>query len=216
MCFLCTLLSNVSVSIQEIGQRLRFIKQEVLLWTEFFLLLQSPFKTLSYVFNIRSNFKIYNSNCLPFLISQALDLSWFAYLDFACQILSLSFFRIGFKIYHLLRGDFICLFNFLLLFYDSCPNFPLLLSPTLGPPTPHSQSPPFYPCPWVIYTCSLMRPFPFFPPLSLTLLPSGPCQSVPRFHASAFLLLVCLFCWLGSTYRWDHMVFVFHHLAYFT
>ena len=23
------------------------------------------------------------------------------------------------------------------------------------------------------------------------------------------LVTVCLFCWLGSTYRWDHMVFVF-------
>ena len=30
--------------------------------------------------------------------------------------------------------------------------------------------------PWVIYTCSSTRPFPFFPPLSPSPLPSGPSQ----------------------------------------
>ena len=49
------------------------------------------------------------------------------------------------------------------------------------------------------------------PPLS-----SGGCQSVLYFHASGSMLLIYLFCSLGSTYRWDLMVFVFHCLVYFT
>ena len=57
---------------------------------------------------------------------------------------------------------------------------------------------------------------PFFPPLSSSLHPSGHCQFVLYFHVSGSILLICLFCGLGSTYRWDHMVFVFHCLAYFT
>ena len=46
--------------------------------------------------------------------------------------------------------------------------------------------------------------------------PSGYCQFALYFNVTGYILLACLFCWLGSTYRWDHMVFVFHHLAYFT
>ena len=45
---------------------------------------------------------------------------------------------------------------------------------------------------------------------------SGYCQFVLYFHVSGSVLLSCLFCWLGSTYRWNHTVFVFHCLAYFT
>ena len=33
------------------------------------------------------------------------------------------------------------------------------------------------------------------------------------FHDSGSILLTSLFC-LGSTYRWDHMVFVFHQLTF--
>ena len=36
----------------------------------------------------------------------------------------------------------------------------------------HSQSPSRCPCPWVIHTCSLTNPFPFFPPLYSSPLPS--------------------------------------------
>ena len=46
--------------------------------------------------------------------------------------------------------------------------------------------------------------------------PSGYCRSVPCFHGSSSILFVCLFCWLGSSYRWNLMVFVPHLLAYFT
>ena len=56
----------------------------------------------------------------------------------------------------------------------------------------HSQSSLSCPCPhpWVIYTCSLTRPSPFLPPLSPAL-HSGHCQSVPCFHASCSILLIC-------------------------
>ena len=58
-------------------------------------------------------------------------------------------------------------------------------------------------------------PCPFIPLLSLPPCP-GSCQFVLYFNVSDYILLTCLFCSLGSTYRWDHIVFVFHHLAYFT
>ena len=54
-----------------------------------------------------------------------------------------------------------------------------------------------------------------FPVMSLPL-PSGHCQFVLYFNVSGYILPACLFCWLGSTYRWDYRVFVFHCLAYFT
>ena len=88
-----------------------------------------------------------------------------------------------------------------------CPTYPLLA---------HSQSPLCFPCWWVTYTCFLTRLFPFFPHLTSSNLPSGCCQSVPCFHAPGSILLICLFCLLGSSYRWDHMVFFFHQLAYLT
>ena len=98
---------------------------------------------------------------------------------------------------------------FLLLFYYSCPNFSpfALLCPAYSPS--HSQSPHCCPCPWVIHTCSLTSSFLFFPPLCPFRFPSDHCQCVPCFYASGSILLVRLFCWLDSTYKWDHMVFVF-------
>ena len=75
-----------------------------------------------------------------------------------------------------------------MLFYYSCPNYPPLLSHAL--PTSSCQYPPCCPCPWVIYTCSLTRPFPFFPALFPSLLPSGPCQFVPCFHASGSINVI--------------------------
>ena len=57
-------------------------------------------------------------------------------------------------------------------------------------------------------------PFPYFAPLSLSLLPSSYCHFV-HFNFSGCILLACLFWWLDSTYRWDHMVLAFHCLAYF-
>ena len=53
--------------------------------------------------------------------------------------------------------------------------------------------------------------FPCYPP------PPSPLITVSLFFVQCvWLYFACFFCWLGSTYRWDHMVFVFHYLAYFT
>ena len=100
-----------------------------------------------------------------------------------------------------------------MLFKCSCPHFPT----TTYFPLPHaSRLPPsilpssgfvhgsFIHVPW--------WPFPFFPPLSPSPLPSGYCHFVLYFNVSGCILLAC---WLGSTYRWDHMVSVFHCLSYF-
>ena len=57
---------------------------------------------------------------------------------------------------------FVLFLKFLLLFSYSCPHFPLLLFPVLLTRTSHIQ-PPTCLCPWVLYTCSLTWPFPFFP-----------------------------------------------------
>ena len=107
---------------------------------------------------------------------------------------------------------FFLLFLFILLQLSHFPPFVLLHPAHLRS---HSPSPHHCPGPWVIHTCSLTSPFPFFPPLPSSALPSGHCQSAPCFYASGSILLIS-FCSLGSSYMVDHMVFVFHHLAYFT
>ena len=56
--------------------------------------------------------------------------------------------------------------------------------PSCSPPTtPHSlsQSLPCCPLPWVLYTCSLTRPFPFFPMLPLSPSPLVTGHFVPYF-----------------------------------
>ena len=110
-----------------------------------------------------------------------------------------------------------CLFV-LVLFNYSCPHFPLWLLSCLSyspPHLPHS----ILPHPVVFVHASIIHvPWPFlvFNLLSSSPLPSGYYQFVLYFNVSGYILLTCLFCWLGSTYRWDHMIFVFHCLAYFT
>ena len=88
------------------------------------------------------------------------------------------------------KGFFPHLKVFGLLYLSQFPPHLLLLSPA------HlchskSQSPSCCPCPWVIYTCSLTRPFPIFTPVSPSLLPSGPCQSVLCFHGCGSISLIC-------------------------
>ena len=84
----------------------------------------------------------------------------------------------------------------------------------------HTHLPPltFSPCGFVHgpSICALFWPFPFFLMLFFSSLPSGYGQFVLNFRDSGYISLACLFCYLGSTYRWDHMVFVFHNLACFT
>ena len=83
-----------------------------------------------------------------------------------------------------------------------------LLHPDI--PCSHSQSPHCYPYSWVIHTCSLTSPFPFFPPLS-----PSPLATVSPFHISCSDLLSSSFCSLDSSYKWDQMVFAFYQLAYY-
>ena len=107
------------------------------------------------------------------------------------------------------------LFFFIVVQWHLSP-FPPITLPcsTHHPHLPHSVLPlPHCLCPWILYRCSLTWPLPFFPVIPL---PSGYCQFVLYFHVSVYILRACLFCCLGSTYRWDHMVFVFHHMVYFT
>ena len=102
------------------------------------------------------------------------------------------------------------------MFIHSCPHFPLPLSPALNTPSPTFNPP-------SPSLCLSMGPLymlfedtsPFFL-LSPSPLPSGCCQFVLYFHVSGSVLLICLFGWLGSSYRWDHVVLVFHCLAYFS
>ena len=76
------------------------------------------------------------------------------------------------------------------------------------PPIPTLNTTALWLCLWsFIYT--LWQLFLFFPP-SPSSLPSGHSRFVLYFSVSSSFLLICLFCWLGSTYRWDHVVFVFH------
>ena len=51
--------------------------------------------------------------------------------------------------------------------------------------------------------------------ISLSLLPSGHHQIVLCIYESVSVLLVHLFWFFDSTYKWNHMVFVFLRLTYF-
>ena len=113
--------------------------------------------------------------------------------------------------------------------FDSIFNYFIVVQLLMYPFSPHYSPLPYPPqpqtfnphscclCACVLYTCSLSWHFPFFELLTLSSLHSGDYQFVPYFHVFISIFLICFFvCWLGSTYRWDHMVFVFHHLAYFS
>ena len=64
------------------------------------------------------------------------------------------------NIFRVFRCFYSCLFCY------SCPNFPpSLSSSTQLTPLTRSQSP--HRCPWVVHTCSLTGPSPFFPPFPL-------------------------------------------------
>ena len=102
---------------------------------------------------------------------------------------------------------------FYCLCYCSCPTFPPFAPCHKASPHFHTETSHHSTCPRVMHMF-LTNPFPssvsphFPPPLwSLSACSLFPCLwfSVAR-----------LFCWLGSTYRWDYMVFVFYHLAYFS
>ena len=76
-------------------------------------------------------------------------------------------------------------------------------------PHPHLPPPALHPSPlclclWVLYIWSLMTLSLISPIVSLPA-PLCYCQFVLYFNVSGYIFLACLFCWLGSTYRWDHI-----------
>ena len=104
---------------------------------------------------------------------------------------------------------------FLLLFNYSCPYFLSYYFPRATLPISYIQSS------IAPLSLSLGLLHMFFDNRSHSLccyLPSpSPVITICLFFISMSLVLfssfVCL-VWLSSTYRWDHMIFVFHHLAY--
>ena len=108
---------------------------------------------------------------------------------------------------------FIKSFSVILLYLSQFTPLPSSIHPTLAP-TINTYT--IVPCLWFVHICSLSSPCPFLPPLSPSPLPSGHCQSVPHFRACGSIFFISLFCPLGSSSKWDHMVFVFYYMAYFT
>ena len=119
---------------------------------------------------------------------------------------------IGFELWFM-NNSLFCLFVFIVqvqLSPFSCHHFPL----PHPPPPPCLNPTPLCLCLWVLYTYSLATLLLLSPVMPL-LFPLWLLSVCSYFNVSGYILLTCLFCWLGSTYRWDHMVFVFHCLAYF-
>ena len=114
---------------------------------------------------------------------------------------------------------FVCFTLAIYYYFYCCAITAVPMSPSNSPP-PHPLSPLTFNLSLHVvfvhesFICVSWWPFPFLPPL-FSPLPSGDCQFVLYFYVSGSLLLTFLFCWLGSTYRWDHMVFVPHLPVYF-
>ena len=80
-----------------------------------------------------------------------------------------------------------------------CPP-PLPTTPAI--PTSHPRSyPPLALSMGPLYM--FLTTLPLLPPIIPSHLPSSYCQFVLNFNVSGYILLAYLFCWLGSTYRWD-------------
>ena len=104
-------------------------------------------------------------------------------------------------------------FNILFLSYYSCPHFPSWpLLPSLPPtPTvnPHTLVPVHGSCIHVLW----LIPLPSLNQSPPHLLQLSVCSMVLCLW---FYFAHSLFCTLDFTYKWDHVVSVFHWLAYFT
>ena len=73
------------------------------------------------------------------------------------------------------------LFIYLFIYFNGLVTFVPLFLPLLSnalSPTPTVNPPLRGLCPWVLYSCSLIRPFPFFLSLSPSSQPSGHCQFI--------------------------------------
>ena len=99
-------------------------------------------------------------------------------------------------------------FSFILFFYHIIfiIFFPLPFSPLI-PPSPQ-QSPLCCLRPWVLFPFCSIPPYPKFP--------TPPSCHLLSIYESISVLLVSSVCLLDSKYEWNHMVFVFLWLAYFT
>ena len=91
-------------------------------------------------------------------------------------------------------------FKIFLLFY-----FPLSFSPLIIPSP--LQSPHCCPCPWVFFPFTQSLHSLACPPFAVSLL---------SIYESVSILLATSVCSLDSTHKWNHMVFTFIWLAYFT
>ena len=91
-----------------------------------------------------------------------------------------------------------------------------IFKPHTSPHTTHLHLPPLNLPSLALSMCPLyMFLDGHYPQISFSSLLSSYCQFVLSFSVSGCILLACLFCWLGFTYRWDHVVFLFYCLAYF-
>ena len=75
-------------------------------------------------------------------------------------------------------------------------------SPTLEPFLPPTLEPTAF---GFVHVCLVRVPLmdlPLFSAINPRPIHPGYCQFVLYFHVSGYILLACLFCWLGSTYRW--------------
>ena len=114
---------------------------------------------------------------------------------------------------YLLHLELFSLSSLFIYFSFNCSSTVVSIFPHHSPQPPPSAPPTLNPTPlWlclcVFYTCSSMTLLPFALIIS-SHLPSGDCQFILNFSVSGYIFLAC---WLGSTYRWDHMVFVCHRL----
>ena len=108
-------------------------------------------------------------------------------------------------------------FNFLFSYYFYCCPIKLSWFPRCTPLSHPSPTAPTVNCHPFVHALGSLYKFLDLPHLLLfPVIPISPLlwwlSFCFHYHASGYILLVCLFCWLGSTY----MVLVFYHLAYFT
>ena len=105
------------------------------------------------------------------------------------------------------HSDYHFVFYFFHIFY-CCSSTVVFISPTTPPPPQLSPLSTLDPTPVWFSPCVLYRyswkHFPF-PPTIPSHLFSHYCQFVLNFNVSGYILIACLFCWLGFTYRWDHI-----------
>ena len=115
--------------------------------------------------------------------------------------------------------EFNLIMGHLLFFFYCCLGSCIHFHHTTAPHTMHHWLPPLNLTPLALSICPLYM-FLDSPSPILFYCPSSHFSMVT---VSLFVILICwlyfacsFVCWLGSTYRWDHMLCIFHCLAHFT